>query len=282
MLESWSRIKKLKITAQITGGRSSKRTMNIQVLGAHNCESQNSKLISLLIDDILAIDAGGLTSSLSFSAQQKLKAILLTHHHYDHIRDIPALAMNFFLAGTSINIYATQTVYDTLTTHLLNGRLYPKYLELPENNPTIKFTIMEPYKPQQIGDYSILAAPVNHTDQSVGYQVTSPDDKKVFYTGDTGLGLTKCWENTSPQLLIIEVTAPNRYEEFALNSGHLTPSLLKQELASFQKLKGYLPQVVSVHMNPRLEKEIEAELATIAETLGSPVKPGYEGMQLQL
>ncbi|GAH21991.1 unnamed protein product [marine sediment metagenome] len=83
--------------------------MNIQVLGAHNCESQNSKFISLLIDDILVIDAGGLTSSLSFAAQQKIKAILLTHQHYDHIRDVPAIAMNFYLCGATINIYSTQS-----------------------------------------------------------------------------------------------------------------------------------------------------------------------------
>ncbi|GAG76974.1 unnamed protein product, partial [marine sediment metagenome] len=80
-------------------------TMHIQVLGAHNCESQNSKLISLLIDDVLAIDAGALTSSLSLEAQQKIKAILLTHQHYDHIRDIPTIAMNLFLRQATINVY---------------------------------------------------------------------------------------------------------------------------------------------------------------------------------
>tara|TARA_Y100000310_G_scaffold215713_1_gene216645 strand:+ start:381 stop:644 length:264 start_codon:yes stop_codon:yes gene_type:complete len=74
--------------------------MKIQILGAHICESQTSKLTSLLIDDVLAIDAGGLTSSLSFEAQQKIKAILLTHQHYDHIRDIPTIAVNRFLHET--------------------------------------------------------------------------------------------------------------------------------------------------------------------------------------
>ena len=33
--------------------------MKIQLLGAHNCESQNTKLVSLLIDDSLVLDAGG-------------------------------------------------------------------------------------------------------------------------------------------------------------------------------------------------------------------------------
>ncbi len=155
--------------------------MNIKVLGAHNCESQSSKFICLLIDDILAIDAGGLTFSLSFPAQQRLKAILLTHQHYDHIRDVPAIAMNLYLNGGNINIYSIPPVYDALSTHLLNRKLYPNFLEQPQKEPTIKFTIIEPLKTKQIEGYSILAIPVNHSVPTVGYQVTSSDGKVVVY-----------------------------------------------------------------------------------------------------
>ena len=256
--------------------------MDIQVLGAHNCESQKSRLMSLLIDDTLAIDAGCLTSSLSFAAQQKLKAILLTHHHYDHIRDVPTIAMNFYLRGNTINIYSIQPVYDALSTYLLDGKLYPKFLEQPPQNPTIKFTMIEAYKVKQIEDYDVLAVPVNHTVPTVGYQIISSDGKAVFYTGDTGPGLANCWKYVSPQLLFIEVTAPDSYEEFAKGSGHLTPSLLKRELISFREVKGYLPQVVVVHMNPALEDEIEAEIAAVAGDLNNPVTIAYEGMQLHL
>jgi len=256
--------------------------VNIQVLGAHNCESQNSRLVSLLIDDVLALDAGGLTSSLSFSAQQKLKALLLTHQHYDHVRDIPTLAMNFALEGKTINIYSTTSVYDAVSTHLLDGKLYPNFLKQPQDSPTIKFTTIEPYKLEQIEGYSILAVPVNHPGQTVGYQVTSPDGKTAFYTADTGPGLARCWKHVSPQLLIIEVTMPNRYEELAIRSEHLTPSLLKQELTDFLELKGYLPRIVLVHMNPNLEEEIEAEIAAVAKALNNSITLGYEGMQLHL
>ena len=256
--------------------------MNIQVLGAHNCESQDSKFVSLLIDDALAIDGGGLTSSLSFLAQQKLKAIMLTHQHYDHIKDIPTLAMNLSLHGSTISIYSIQPVYDALTTHLLNGKLYPNFLERPQGKPTIKFTVIEPHKIEQIEGYSILAIEVNHSVPTVGYQITSADGKIVFYTGDTGPGLVGCWEYVLPQLLITEVTVPDRYEEFAQKLGHLTPSLLKQELISFRELKGYLPAVVVVHMNPKLEKEIAAEITVVAKALDSPINLAYEGMQLHL
>ena len=256
--------------------------MNIRILGAHNSESLNSKLVSLLIDDVVVLDAGGLTSSLSLEAQQKIKAILLTHQHYDHVRDIPNIAMNFFLRNATINVYSIKPVYDALTTHLLDGELYPDFLQRPPQNPTVRFTVIEAGKLLQIEGYSIMAVPVNHGVPAVGYQVTSPDGKVVFYTGDTGPGLTGCWQRISPQLLIIEVTAPDKYTEWATQKGHLTPGLLKQELTGFRELNGYLPRVVVVHMLPALEKEIEAEIAAVGEALSSPITLGYEGMELHL
>jgi len=256
--------------------------VDIQILGAHKCESDKLRLTSLLIDEVLAVDAGSLTSSLSFEAQQKLKAVLLTHQHYDHIRDVPAISMNFYLAKTTINIYSIQSVYDALATHLLNGELYPKFLEEPEGKPTINFTIIEPGRSELVAGYSILTVPVKHNVPTVGYQVTSPDGEAVFYTGDSGPGLIDCWKRISPQLLIVEVTASDRFKEAVGNGGHLTPTLLKQELISFRELKGYLPRVVTVHMNPGLEAEIKAEIAAVAAELNSPITLAYEGMQLHL
>ena len=256
--------------------------MNIRVLGAHDCESENTRLISLLIDDVLAIDAGALTSTLSFEAQQKIKAILLTHQHYDHVRDIPTIAINLFLRNATINVYSTPEVYDAITTHLMDDELYPNFHQRPLHNPTVRLTKIKPGKAEQIEGYSVLAVPVNHSVPTVGYQVASPDGKVVFYTGDTGPGLANCWQRVLPQLIITEVTAPDKYKEEAANSGHLTPSLLKQELTSFREINGYLPQVVIVHMSPHLEKEIAAEIAATEEALSSSITLAYEGMQLNL
>jgi len=256
--------------------------MNISFLGAHNIESCDTGFTCLLIDDALAIDAGGLTASLSFKAQRELKAVLLTHRHYDHLRDIPSIAMNCYLSGTTINLYAIPDVYDEMTTHLFDGKLYPNFLERPLGNPTIHFTVVEPCRTEQIAGYCVLPVPVTHAVPAIGYQITSPDGKTVFCTGDTGPGLAECWQQVSPQLLIVEVTLPDEQEELALTAGHLTPALLKQEMTAFQELKGHLPQIVTVHMNPELEEEIETQLGDVAEALNHPITLGYEGMQLQL
>ena len=255
--------------------------MDIRILGAHNCESDIARLSGLLIDDRLALDAGSLTSSLSIPYQLELNAVLLTHQHYDHIRDIPALAMNFYLNNATLNIYSTSAVLDALN-NLFDANFYRNFMKRPEEKPTINFTVIEPYRTFQIDGYDVLAVPVNHSVPSVGYQVTSPDGKAVFFTGDTGPGLNKCWEWVSPQLIVIECTASNRFTEFGRKEGHSTPELIKEELISFKETKQYLPRVVAIHVSPGLEDEIRQEIAEVNEELGISFVPGYEGMQLQL
>ena len=256
--------------------------MKIRFLGTHNCETQNARLISLLIDDVLAIDAGSLTSSLSLEAQQKIKAILLTHQHYDHVRDIPMLAMNLFLGGATITLYSIPAVFDVLDKYLLNDEIYPDFRQKPADKPTISFSLIEPHQVEKISGYSVLAVPVEHGVPTVGYQIVSPDGKTIFYTGDTGPGLGDCWRHVSPQLLIIEVTASDKYSEWVAGGGHLTPSLLKQELAEFKEVNGYLPRVVVVHMSPYLEKDIAAEVAVVSKALGTSITLAHEGMEISL
>ena len=256
--------------------------MNIRILGAHNVESRTTKCISLLIDNKVAIDAGGLTSGLSIWAQQRLKALLLTHQHYDHIRDIPDLALNHSLNNNRVPIYTTSNVRSAIETYLLNGKLYPKFHETPAAKPAIDFKLIEPYVPQVIARYEVLAIPVNHPDVTVGYQIRDNKGSAMFYTADTGPGLSHCWQQLSPQVLIIDVTVSNRYDEFAKKTGHLTPALLHEELVKFRELKGYLPRIIAVHMNPSLEKEIKEEVAVVAEVLNASITLASEDMRLAI
>jgi ribonuclease BN (tRNA processing enzyme) len=256
--------------------------MNIRFLGAHNCESRTTSFICVLIDGTLAIDAGGLTSNLSSSELEKVNAILLTHQHYDHIRDIPGVALNCFLRNVNIKIYSTEGVLNTITTHLLNGTVYPQFQELPASGPAVSLNVVEPYKPEDIDGHRIMAVPVRHVENAVGYQVSDRQGNTVFYTGDTGPGLSDCWKSISPQSLIIDVTLPNSREEFARETGHLTPDLLKQELIIFRQDKGYLPQIIAIHMDPVLEQKIREELSTVAKALDVPISIAQENMQLHI
>jgi ribonuclease BN (tRNA processing enzyme) len=256
--------------------------MEIRILGAHNIETNNAGCSSVIIDDILAIDAGCLTTNLSIKQQQNLQAVLLTHQHYDHVRDIPLLGMSLYLLEKTIEIYTTKPVWEAISAHLLNDVIYPNLMKKPAEKPTLRFNLLESGKATSVAGYSVLPIKVNHAVPTVGYQITSPDGKKVFITSDTGPGLEDCWKQINPSLLLTETTVSNENESFALQSGHLTPALLLKELESFRKIKGYLPQIVLMHLNPLDEKEIKAEIRQVEKALNTKIHFGYEGMKINI
>jgi ribonuclease BN (tRNA processing enzyme) len=256
--------------------------MEIRILGAHNIETKNTGCICLLVDNILAIDAGALTSKLSITEQQNLKALLITHQHYDHVRDIPALAMNFSLLGKAIDVYGTRTVYKELLAHIFNDSLYPNFMEKPPERPPIRFNMIEPGRTVKIAGYDVLPISVNHAVPTIGYQITSNEGKKIFINSDTGPGLEDCWKQISPEILFTETTMLNQNEGFAQESGHLTPALLQKELTSFREIKGYLPKVILMHMNPLVEKDLKAEISKVEKTLNIKIEFGYEGMKIKI
>jgi phosphoribosyl 1,2-cyclic phosphodiesterase len=254
--------------------------MELKILGAHNCISTRTQCLSLLVDGRLALDAGNLAGGLEFSEQYRLEALLLTHQHYDHVRDIPALGMNLYLSQQSLDIYAPAEAREVIIRHLLDGEMYPDFLRLPEAAPTFRFHALTPLREVSIAGYRVLPVPVPHSVPTVGYQVITPDGSCMFYTGDTGAGLGECWQQIAPDLLVIEITASDRFWRDGLERKHLTPSILKSELVEFRRLKGYLPLVIAVHMSPAVEDEIARETAVVARDLGADIRLAEEGMTL--
>lgn len=258
--------------------------MEIQILGAHQFESKGARLTSLLIDGTLVIDAGGLTSALSVPEQKRIKTVLLTHHHFDHTRDLVTLAANagYYWRGQLV-VYALRYTLDIITNCLLDGKMYANFLEYPsKEKPTVILEAIEPYNKKPIAGYDILAVPVKHSVPAVGYQVTSSDGKSLFYTGDTTVGISDQWQHIFPQLLITEVAGPNKYGDWLKKAGHFCAGFLKEELIQFRRLKGYLPLVIVIHIGNPFEQEIKEEIAQVAQELEADIRLGCEDMKITL
>ena len=258
--------------------------MEIQILGAHSAELKGARLTSLLIDGTLVVDAGGLTSALSLPEQKKIKTVLLTHHHFDHTRDLVTLAANagYYWRGQLV-VYALRYTLDIVTNCLLDGKIYANFLEYPsKEKPTLILEAIEPYSRKTIAGYDVLAVPVKHSVPAVGYQITSSDGKSLFYTSDTTVGISDCWQHISPQLLITEVAGPNKYGDWLKKAGHLCAGFLKEELIQFRQLKGYLPRVIVIHIGNLFEQEIKEEVAQVAQELEADISLGYEDMKITL
>ena len=256
--------------------------MKIRFIGAHNSESKKTRYATIIIDDKIAIDAGCLASELTFLEQEKIRAILLTHGHYDHIKEIPAYAFNNTQKITKV--YGNQQTLEILKDHLLNGFIYPDFTK---NNhfikkPTIKLETIKTNEIINFNEYEIKPLPVNHTIISNGYEIKTKDGKKIFISGDTGPGLKELWKNIQPELMIIELTFPNKLEKTAINSKHLCPKLLNNELKDFYKINNYYPKIILIHLNPTYEKEIKEEILRISEKLGIKIDLASERKKISI
>ena len=256
------------------------RSLEVRVLGAHNLETRDTRHTCFMIDGVLAVDAGSLASALSAAELAEIRAILLTHHHFDHIRDIPTLGLASRDAPTSIAVFSLPQTLQGVHAHLIDGDVYPD-LTQPLNGaaPRFGFQPLEPWKPLRVLKYRVKPIPVPHPVPSVGYVVTSDSGDCVAFSGDTGGELLPFFqEQPLPRVLFVDSTFPNRLDSLAKLTGHLTPRLLREQL--FDALQRGLkpPAIVAVHRSLGAEEELAEELGEVGSELQVDPTLGHEDM----
>jgi ribonuclease BN (tRNA processing enzyme) len=254
--------------------------MQIRLLGVHQGESKHTKFLSIVVDEVLALDAGSLTSGLTFEEQKLLRAILVTHYHYDHIKDIPMIGFNNMSFG-QLTIYCLPATREALQSHIMNQSIWPKLHDIPPDGPSLLYHDIYPNEPVVVEGYEVLALSMHHSVPSVGYNIAR-DGKSFFFTSDTRGDAHEVWQAITPDLIITEATLPDEMADEARRFGHMTPQAIVRELADFRTIHGYVPRTVAVHINPKHEDQVRAQLKTASAQLGSPIEIGFEGMMLDL
>ena len=256
--------------------------MELRVLGAHNAESKTTRLESHLIDKVLVLDAGGLTRSLTFEEQAGIRAVILSHRHFDHVRDLLPLGVGLLTAGKTIDVYAIEDTVKFVSEKLLDGSLYPDFRIFPSPEaPVFRFHTIEFYREFQVLGYNVMAVPVYHAVPAAGFQIRS-GNTTLFYPGDTGKGLSQAWPHVDPNVMLTEVTFGNGDPDRAAVAGHLTPNLLEETLSDFKELKGYIPKIIVAHMNPAWEATVRRELAEVQRRLGFELQISEADMVLNI
>ncbi len=209
----------------------------------------------------MAIDAGALTSGMELKAQCALEAVLVSHAHLDHIRDLATIADNRSQQGASPLIIAgTRQTLFALKKHFFNNLLWPDFSTIPSRRRSaIRYVELTPERSATIAGYEVLSIPVNHTIDSSAF-IIRKGSCVLAYSGDTG-PTDRLWrlleETEGLRALLMEVSFPNGEGRLARSSGHHTPQTLARDL---EKLPGakHLPTLL-YHIKPSFQARVERE-----------------------
>lgn len=239
--------------------------MELRVIGCHGGETPKHRTSAFILDDVLAIDAGSLTSGMEVKAQDALQAVLVSHAHLDHIRDLATIADNRTQTrAPPLQVCGTAQTIDILKKHFFNGLLWPDFTKIPnQKHPTIRYVVLEAEKPKKIAGYTVRAIMVSHTIDTCAFVVQGPGGS-IAYSGDTG-PTDRLWEvlNETKDLraLLMEVSFPNEEQRLATASGHHTPQTLLPDLMKYKSPKD-LPTLL-YHIKPVFQRVVERECAKL-------------------
>lgn len=239
--------------------------MQLRVVGCHGGETPKHRTCAFLLDERLAIDAGSLTSGLDLPLQYALEAVLVSHSHLDHVRDLATIADNRAQHGCKpLQVVGTKPTLDVLAKHFFNDLLWPDFTAIPSRDePTIVYRPIPLEKRVEVAGFGVKAIAVSHTIDTSAF-VVDKGGVAVAYSGDTG-PTDRLWEvlNQEKDLraLLMEVSFPNEWQKLATVSGHHTPQTLLTDLNKYVRPRD-LPTLL-YHIKPACQAEVERQCAKL-------------------
>lgn len=216
------------------------------------------------MNESIAIDAGAIGFYSSPQEQEKIRHVLITHSHIDHLASLPIFIENVFTGRPDpVIIYGSTPVLDCLQADVFNNRIWPDFIELSKF-PISRFLDIKTFEPNQtmtLDGINITAININHVVPTVGY-IFDDEKSAIGYVSDTA-ETEEIWELLNKQknlkAVFLEVTFPNDLQWLADVSKHLTPKTFALELT---KLKKDVP-IFAVHLKGRYRDKVAKEVSDL-------------------
>jgi glyoxylase-like metal-dependent hydrolase (beta-lactamase superfamily II) len=252
--------------------------MILRALGCSGSVLPGESHFSLLVGSSVLIDMGSAASALTLEEQCAVRDILLTHAHLDHTKDIGFFAENVFLRiEEPVRLHGTRETLESVRRHLLNDSVWPDFTSLPTDaDPTLIYTPFGPDETLTLGDLTVHPMPNGHMPGSVGFLLSSPVGA-VFVSGDTGptdqVPLPMLRSRDRIRAVLMEVSFPNRLQDVATASRHLTPATLAGQIERMA-----LPDVpvYLFHLKGSARDETIREIDALGDDRFRLLRPGTE------
>ena len=232
-------------------------------------------LTCFVIDDCVAVDAGSIAIALTADQRYKVRDIIVTHSHMDHIATLPIFIDDLYATlKEPIRIHATQEIIDALERDVFNWNVYPRFSRLRNDyGPVMEYIPMCVREEFNVAHLRVTAISVDHIVPTVGLLV-SDEKTTVAFSSDTA-ETEEFWDaiNRAARIdaLMIESSFPNSMAHLARDARHLTPATLAKEL---RKLSHNDLDIMAVHIKPAYRSTVVNELHALGISSLSIMEPG--------
>jgi cAMP phosphodiesterase len=249
--------------------------MKIEVLGCYGNVTYRCRTSAFLVNDRLLLDAGTVTEILPPERLQKISHVCISHVHLDHVKGLCSLAEELSMYDDRrITVLADESVLEDLSRYVFNDIIWPDFTAIPsKTDPVVLFQPLKPSEPLPIGTMTVRAIPVAHKIRATGFLV-SEGNKAIMLTSDTGI-TEQFWETArteiAPEFIIAHVAFPNRMSALATMAGHMTLSVLLDQIDrhGLQHIPVYV-----AHMKSMFEGEIRSEIKSAGREKIRPLEQG--------
>ena len=220
-------------------------------------------LTSFLLNETVAVDAGSLGLYRTPDEQARVRHVLLSHSHVDHLASLAVFVDNVYLTGPDcVTIHGSDAVLECLRRDVFNDRLWPDFIRLSVGRPPfLKLERLEPGRPLEVDGLRVTPVPVNHTVPTMGFIVEDRSAALVF-SSDTG-PTEEIWQRANAaanlKAVFLEATFPEALAEVAAVSAHLTPALFAAEARKVRRPARF----VAVHIRARFHAQVVEELRAL-------------------
>jgi ribonuclease BN (tRNA processing enzyme) len=249
--------------------------MKIEILGCYGNHVDNYRTTSFLLNDSILLDAGTITEVLGDEQLKRIKHVVISHTHIDHLKDLFSFVDELVMMGKySIEVISVKQIIEIISQNLFNNLIWPDFTVIPsENNAVIKFCEIDLEKTTSKDGISIKPVLMTHTVYTVGF-VVKEGKRGFMFTADTG-PTERFWkvakEEKGIEFIIADVSFPNRLDRLAKISGHMTLSMLIEHIDRFGLSD--MPIYIT-HIKPIFKDEILKELSASGRKTIKPLKQG--------
>jgi len=246
-------------------------------IDAEGRATAEQRLSCFLVDDRVTIDAGSIAIALDDSQRQRVRDVIITHPHMDHIATLPIFVDDLFgTLSEPVRVHAAEEVCRMIERNVFNGTVYPPFHKFSNSRTRVmEFVPFRAGEEFRAAHLRVKAVAVNHIVPTYGMLLTD-GERTIAFSSDTS-ATEEFWRlaNSAPRLdaLLIEASFPNSMSALAEKSGHLTPASLARELG---KLEHEGLDILAVHLKPSFRAQLVEELAGLGVPRLRAMEPGRE------